>query len=337
MSTTDLSHNAKGARSQPSGRGHRVSASAENGTTNAAPTPIDDTNTTHLKDQLPWAPVLLNPQRLASAAIGALRGGANYASQLASIVTGGSPIGPKKGDRRFVCSVFFCGNPLTPVRLGQIAGQSLGVNAQSWDATRRPQINMVGEMMVTTPMPSMPLQLWNDPSGERYRNSYFDKHPTVWGQGDWISITEYGGVEVKGRSDATLNRGGVRLGSAEIYTVVDKFDEIRDSLVVGAELKAGRYLLALFVVLTDGADLDATLRGHINARLRAELSPRHVPDIIAVAPVVPRTLTGKKLEVPIKAILQGAPPASVGAPGAVDHPQALRWFAQWAANNGVSA
>jgi hypothetical protein len=126
MSTTDLSHNAKGARSQPSGRGHRVSASAENGTTNAAPTPIDDTNTTHLKDQLPWAPVLLNPQRLASAAIGALRGGANYASQLASIVTGGSPIGPKKGDRRFVCSVFFCGNPLTPVRLGQIAGQIAG-------------------------------------------------------------------------------------------------------------------------------------------------------------------------------------------------------------------
>ena len=236
-----------------------------------------------------------------------------------------------------VCSVFFCGNPLTPVRLGQIAGQSLGVNAQSWDAAGRPQIDMVGEMMVTTPMPSMPLQLWNDPSGERYRNSYFDKHPTVWGQGDWISITEYRGVEVKGRSDATLNRGGVRLGSAEIYTVVDQFDEIRDSLVVGAELKDGRYLLALFVVLTDGADLDATLRGHINARLRAELSPRHVPDTIAVAPVVPRTLTGKKLEIPIKAILQGAPPASVGAPGAVDHPQALRWFAQWAADNGVSA
>jgi acetoacetyl-CoA synthetase len=236
-----------------------------------------------------------------------------------------------------VCTVFFCGNPLTPVRSGQIAGRSLGVNAQAWDAAGRPQLDMVGEMMVTTPMPSMPLQLWNDPRRERYRSTYFDKHPAVWRQGDWITITEHGGVEVKGRSDATLNRGGVRLGSAEIYTVVDQFDEIRDSLVIGAELKDGRYLLALFVVMADGAVLDDSLRRHIDARLRAELSPRHVPDTIAVAPVVPRTLTGKKLEVPVKAILQGAEPASVAAPDAVDHPQALRWFAQWAADNGVSA
>jgi acetoacetyl-CoA synthetase len=236
-----------------------------------------------------------------------------------------------------VCTVFFCGNPLTPVQSGQIGGRSLGVNAQAWNAAGRPQLETVGEMMVTTPMPSMPLQLWNDPTGEHYRNTYFDKHPTVWRQGDWISIAEDGGVEVVGRSDATLNRGGVRLGSAEIYTVVDQFDEIGDSLVIGAELKDGRYLLALFVVLTDGAVLDDTLRHQINARLRAELSPRHVPDTIAVAPVIPRTLTGKKLEVPVKAILQGAPPASVAAPGAVDHPQALRWFAQWVADNGVSA
>jgi acetoacetyl-CoA synthetase len=236
-----------------------------------------------------------------------------------------------------VCTVFFCGNPLTPVRSGQIAGRSLGVNAQAWDAAGRPQVDTVGEMMVTTPMPSMPLQLWNDPTGERYRNTYFDKHPTVWRQGDWIRITEYGGVDVKGRSDATLNRGGVRLGSAEIYTVVDQFDEIRDSLVIGTELKDGRYLLALFVVLADGAVLHDTLRRQINARLRAELSPRHVPDTIAVAPVVPCTLTGKKLEVPVKAILQGAPPATVAAPEAVDHPQAPLWFAQWAADNGVSA
>jgi acetoacetyl-CoA synthetase len=236
-----------------------------------------------------------------------------------------------------VCTVFFCGNPLTPVRSGQIAGRSLGVNAQAWDAAGRPQLDTVGEMMVTTPMPSMPLRLWNDPTGERYRGAYFDKHPTVWRQGDWITITEYGAVEVKGRSDATLNRGGVRLGSAEIYSVVDQFDEIRDSLVIGAELKDGRYLLALFVVMADGGVLDDSLRRQISARLRAELSPRHVPDTIAVVPVVPRTLTGKKLEVPIKAVLQGAEPASVAAPDAVDHPQALRWFAQWAADNGVSA
>jgi acetoacetyl-CoA synthetase len=240
-----------------------------------------------------------------------------------------------------VCTVFFCGNPLTPVRSGQIAGRSLGVNAQSWGADGRSQLDAVGEMMVTTPMPSMPLRLWNDPTGKRYRDTYFDKHPAVWRQGDWVTITEDGGVEVTGRSDATLNRGGVRLGSAEIYTVVDQFDEILDSLVIGAELRDGRYLLALFIVLSDGAVLDDLLRRQIDARLRAELSPRHVPDTIAVAPVVPRTLTGKKLEVPIKAILQGAAPENVAAPGAVDHPQALVWFAQWAADHaaddGVSA
>jgi acetoacetyl-CoA synthetase len=236
-----------------------------------------------------------------------------------------------------VCTVYFCGNPLTSVLLGQISGRSLGVNAQSWDAHGRPQLDTVGEMMVTTPMPSMPLRLWNDPTGERYRDTYFDKHPTVWRQGDWIMITEHGGVEVKGRSDATLNRGGVRLGSAEIYTVVDQFDEIRDSLVIGAELKGGRYLLALFIAMADGAVLDDSLRRRIHARLRTELSPRHVPDTIAVAPVVPRTLTGKKLEIPVKAILQGAEPTSVAAPEAVDHPQALAWFARWAADNGTSA
>jgi acetoacetyl-CoA synthetase len=235
-----------------------------------------------------------------------------------------------------VCTVFFCGNPLTPVQSGQIAGRSLGVNAEAWDAAGRPQLDTVGEMMITTPMPSMPLQLWNDPTSERYRSNYFDKHPTVWRQGDWIRIAQHGGVEVKGRSDATLNRGGVRLGSAEIYTVVDQFDEIQDSLVIGAELKDGRYLLALFVVMADGAVLDDSLRRQIEVRLSHELSPRHVPDTVAVAPVVPRTLTGKKLEVPVKAILQGAEPDSVAASDSVDHPQALRWFAQWAADNGVS-
>src|ERR1700751_4017717 len=136
-----------------------------------------------------------------------------------------------------VCTAIFCGNPLTPVRSGQIAGRSLGVDAQAWDNAGRAQLDTVGEMMITTPMPSMPLRLWNDPTGKRYHRTYFDKHPAVWRQGDWIRITRRGGVEVKGRSDATLNRGGVRLGSAEIYTVVDQFEEIRDSLVIGAVLK----------------------------------------------------------------------------------------------------
>jgi acetoacetyl-CoA synthetase len=236
-----------------------------------------------------------------------------------------------------VCTFYFCGNPLTAVRSGEIGGCSLGVDAQSWDAHGQPQIGAVGEMMVTTPMPSMPLRLWNDPTGERYRSTYFDKHPHVWRQGDWIMITEDGAVTVTGRSDATLNRGGVRLGSAEIYTAVDQFDEFHDSLVIGAELGGGRYLLALFVVLTDGVELDDHLRRRIEERLRTELSPRHVPDVIAATPVVPRTLTGKKLEVPVKAILQGAEPGSVAAPGAVDHPEALQWFSQWIEQQGVSA
>jgi acetoacetyl-CoA synthetase len=273
-------------------------------------------------------------------------------SKLRLIIPTGSPLPPIGWNwlaRRFparvdsicggtdVCSVFFCGNPLTSVRLGQIAGRSLGVNAQSWDAHGRPQLDTVGEMMVTTPMPSMPLRLWNDPTGQRYRSTYFDKHPTVWRQGDWIIITEDGGVEVKGRSDATLNRGGVRLGSAEIYTVVDQFDEICDSLVIGAELEDGRYLLALFIVMAGGAVLDGSLRCRIDTRLRTELSPRHVPDTIAVAPIIPRTLTGKKLEIPVKAILQGTAPDIVVAPGAIDHPEALAWFARWAADNRMSA
>ena len=273
-------------------------------------------------------------------------------SELRLIIPTGSPLPPIGWNwlaRRFparvdsicggtdVCTVFFCGNPLTSVRLGQIAGRSLGVNAQSWDADGRPQLDTVGEMMVTTPMPSMPLRLWNDPTGQRYRSTYFDEHPTVWRQGDWITITEDGGVEVKGRSDATLNRGGVRLGSAEIYTVVDQFDEICDSLVIGAELEDGRYLLALFIVMAGGAVLDGSLRCRIDTRLRTELSPRHVPDTIAVAPVIPRTLTGKKLEIPIKAILQGTAPGIVAAPGTIDHPEALTWFARWAAGNRTSA
>jgi acetoacetyl-CoA synthetase len=236
-----------------------------------------------------------------------------------------------------VCTFYFCGNPLTPVRSGEISGRSLGVDAQSWDSHGQPQIGAVGEMMVTTPMPSMPLRLWNDPTGQRYRSTYFDKHPHVWRQGDWIMVAEDGAVVVTGRSDATLNRGGVRLGSAEIYTVVDQFEEVRDSLVIGAELSDGRYLLALFVVLIDGLEVDDGLRQRIEKRLRTELSPRHVPDVIASTPVVPRTLTGKKLEVPVKAILQGAAPADVAAAGAVDHPEALQWFAQWAADQGVSA
>ncbi|CAN5703040.1 acetoacetate--CoA ligase [soil metagenome] len=236
-----------------------------------------------------------------------------------------------------VCTVFFCGNPLTPVRLGEISGRSLGVKAEAWDSDGRPQVGQLGEMMVTAPMPSMPMHLWNDKNGTRMRETYFDLDPQVWRQGDWITLTEDGGVVVAGRSDATLNRGGVRLGSAEIYAVVESFDEIADSLVVGAELDAGDYILALFVVLADGAVLDDRLSGRIAAELKVELSPRHVPDTIVATPIIPRTLTGKKLEIPIKRILQGSAPADVVADGAIDRPDALAWFAQWAAKQSEVA
>ncbi len=227
-----------------------------------------------------------------------------------------------------VCTVFFSGNPLTPVHLGEISGRALGVKAEAWDPDGRARVGAVGEMVVSEPMPSMPLRLWDDPSGERYAQTYFDAYPGAWRQGDWITLNERGGVVVSGRSDATLNRGGVRLGSAEIYAVVEAFDGVLDSLVVGVERPDGGYLLALFVV----GELDEDLRARIVAALRAELSPRHVPDEIVTAPVIPRTLTGKKLEVPVKRVLQGMPPAEAAAAGSVDHPEALPWFAAWAAD-----
>lgn len=232
-----------------------------------------------------------------------------------------------------VCAVLFCGNPLTPVRSGHVSGFSLGVDVQAWDSAGVPRRDQVGEMMVTTPMPSMPIALWGDIDGKRYRETYFDTHPGVWRQGDWITIDCDGAVVVSGRSDATLNRGGVRLGSSEIYSVVEQFPEVTDSLVVGAELPDGQYLMALFVVLAEAAVLDETLCAAIRGRLRSGLSVRHAPDRIVAAPVIPRTLTGKKLEVPVKRIVQGLAPEQAAAPGAIDHPEVLSWFAAWAADS----
>lgn len=231
-----------------------------------------------------------------------------------------------------VCTIFFCGNPLTPVHLGEISGRALGVKAEAWDPEGNALVDAVGEMVVSLPMPSMPLGLWDDADGSRYAQTYFDVYPGAWRQGDWITVTARDGVVVTGRSDATLNRGGVRLGSAEIYGVVEGFAEIRDSLVVGAELEDGEYLLALFVVLADGGQVDDALRTRLVGALRAELSPRHVPDDIVAVPVVPRTLTGKKLEIPVKRVLQGMEPSDAAAEGAVDHPEALAWFAAWSAD-----
>jgi acetoacetyl-CoA synthetase len=185
--------------------------------------------------------------------------------------------------------------------------------------------------VVTRPMPSMPLYFWNDPDGKRYHDSYFDTYPGIWRHGDWITIYDDDTIVISGRSDSTLNRMGVRMGSADIYVVVEQFPEITDSLVVGTELSDGGYFMPLFVVLAEGVTLDDDLRSRITREIRSQLSPRHVPDDIVQVPAVPRTLTGKKLEVPVKRILQGARPDDVSASGALTHPEMLEWFERFAA------
>jgi acetoacetyl-CoA synthetase len=235
-----------------------------------------------------------------------------------------------------VCTAFIGGSPLLPVHEGEIACRWLGIGAEAYGADGRPLVGEVGEFVMTKPMPSMPLALWNDPDGRRYREAYFDTFPGVWRQGDWVRISERGTLIVSGRSDATLNRGGVRLGSAEIYGAVERLPEVLDSLVVGLEQPDGGYYMPLFVVPVDPEHDPAELRATVTEAIRSQLSPRHVPDEIIIAPAIPRTLTGKKLEVPVKRILAGAPVEAVSAPGAVDKPDALRWFEQFGRSRRAS-
>ncbi|WP_405912221.1 acetoacetate--CoA ligase [Streptomyces sp. NBC_00963] len=230
-----------------------------------------------------------------------------------------------------ICSVLAGGSPLLPVRAGRIQCPALGVALASWDPAGQPLVGEQGELVVTAPLPSMPLHFVDDPGGERYRASYFDVYPGVWRHGDWAILDSDLTVVVAGRSDSTLNRMGVRMGSGDIYEVVEPLPQIADSLVVGAELSDGRYSMPLFVVLADGARLDDALRKEITTAIRSRLSPRHVPDRIEQVAAVPRTLTGKKLEVPVKRILQGARVCDVSAEGAVAHPEMLEWFAEFAA------
>jgi acetoacetyl-CoA synthetase len=229
-----------------------------------------------------------------------------------------------------VCTAFVGGSPLLPVRAGEIPCRWPGVAADVFDDRGRPLRDDVGEFVITKPMPSMPVGLWNDSRGDRYRETYFSRYPGVWRQGDWASISADGGVKILGRSDSTLNRAGVRMGSAEIYAVVEREQEVVDSLVVGIELRDGGYYMPLFVVLTDGSELDSELCDRIRRAIREGVSPRHVPDEIVTVPAVPRTLTGKKLELPVKRILQGVPVEQAAAAGAVSAPEALDWFASFA-------
>jgi acetoacetyl-CoA synthetase len=225
-----------------------------------------------------------------------------------------------------VASGFAGSAPTTDVWAGEISAPNLGVALAAWNDAGQPVTGHVGELVVTRPMPSMPLYFWNDPDGARYHDAYFDTFPGVWRHGDWMEVTGRGSVIVSGRSDSTLNRNGVRLGSADIYAVVDKLQQLAESLVIGAELGDGGYWLALFVVLAPGATLDDELRQQINTEIAAHASPRHVPDDIIAVTAIPHTRTGKKLEVPVKRIIQGHPLERVVARDAVDDYDALTQF-----------
>jgi acetoacetyl-CoA synthetase len=227
-----------------------------------------------------------------------------------------------------VCTGFVGPCPLLPVRAGVIAGSCLGASVEAYDPAGRPVIGEVGELVLTAPMPSMPVGFWNDPDEKRYRASYFSPWPGVWRHGDWISVLPDGGCVIFGRSDATLNRGGVRMGTSEFYRVVEQLPEVADSLVVDTGQLGADGRLILYLVLADGSDLDDELTGRIKAALRTALSPRHVPDEIHQVPGIPRTLSGKKLEVPVRKILLGTPVADAADPDALANPEVLAWFAR---------
>ncbi|MGC5162589.1 acetoacetate--CoA ligase [Rhodococcus sp. DT1] len=225
-----------------------------------------------------------------------------------------------------VVSAFVGAAPTVPVWPGEISAPCLGVAVDAYDEHGRSVRGRVGELVVTAPMPSMPVRFWDDPDGSRYRESYFSVYPGVWRHGDWITVTDRGTFLMHGRSDSTLNRQGVRMGSADIYQVVESLPEVTESLVLGIEQPDGSYRMPLFVVLADGTELDDRVAERIRSAIRAQLSPRHVPDEIVAAPGVPHTRTGKKLEVPLKRILQGADPSTAVDRAAIDAPELIDWY-----------
>ncbi|WP_052888222.1 acetoacetate--CoA ligase [Thermogemmatispora carboxidivorans] len=229
-----------------------------------------------------------------------------------------------------VCSAFVGGCVLLPVYAGEIQCRALGARVEAFDEEGRSLIDEVGELVVTAPMPSMPLFFWNDPDHRRYRESYFEMYPGVWRHGDWIKITPRGGAIIYGRSDSTINRQGIRMGSSEIYRVVESFPEVLDSLIVGVERPGGGYYLPLFVVLREGLRLDEELQRRLKEALRREISPHHVPDEIIAISEVPRTLSGKKMEVPVKKLLLGLPLEKAASPDAMSNPQAIQFFVDFA-------
>ena len=225
-----------------------------------------------------------------------------------------------------ICSGFLGGCPLLPVNAGELQCRCLGVKAEAFDESGNPLVDEVGELVVKEPMPCMPLYLWKDVENKRYIESYFDTYPGLWRHGDWIKITSRGSAVIVGRSDSTLKRMGVRMGSSEIYAAVEDLPEILDSLIVGFNDQEGEYRMPLFVVLKEGLELDDSLKTRINKKIRSSLSPRHVPDAIYHIREIPKTLNAKKLEVPVKKILSGFPVEKSVNLDSMSNPQSIEYF-----------
>jgi acetoacetyl-CoA synthetase len=230
-----------------------------------------------------------------------------------------------------VCTAFAGGVPTLPVYAGEIQCRMLGAKIEAYDPTGQPVVDEVGELVLTEPMPSMPVSFWNDPDGAKLRAAYFEDFPGVWRHGDWVRITPRGTLVITGRSDSTLNRGGVRMGTSEFYSVVEDLPEVLDSLVIDTGSGADNGALLLFVVLAEDTGLDGELDRRIRTTIRGALSPRHVPDRIVPVAAVPHTLNGKKCEIPVKRILAGLPAEQAVALDALQNPAALEPYLTMAA------
>jgi acetoacetyl-CoA synthetase len=269
-------------------------------------------------------------------------------SRVASVGSTGSPLSPEGFDWVYdalgpdlwlfstsggtdVCTAFVGGVPTLPVYRGELQARSLGAKVEAFTPEGESVVGQVGELVITEPMPSMPIRLWGDEDGSRLRASYFDIFPGVWRHGDWIELTDRGTAVITGRSDATINRGGIRMGTAEIYSAVLALDEVVDALVVDLPRKGTQGYMPLFVVLRNGVSLDDALVARIRERIREDCSPRHVPDEVRSIAEVPRTLSGKVLEVPVKRILSGEPADTALSRDSLANPDALRPFEELAA------
>jgi acetoacetyl-CoA synthetase len=268
-------------------------------------------------------------------------------SALQAVGSTGSPLSPegfqwvydKLGDHIWlfstsggtdVCSAFVGGVPTLPVYRGELQARSLGCAVESWDEDGKPQIGQVGELVITEPMPSMPIFFWGDDTGDRLRESYFSMWPGVWRHGDWIEITERGTAIIYGRSDSTINRGGIRMGTSEIYRAVLSVEQVQDALVVDVPREGEENWMPLFVVMRNGAPLDDDTIKQIRTRIREDCSPRHVPNEVIAIPEIPRTLSGKVLEVPVKRVLMGEPPEKAASRESLANPEAFDWFLDYA-------